>query len=576
MARTRKRRRTEKARRRVGVPPSLIAQATPLPDAESSPPVPGKAQRLWTLVPASLLAILGLIGVFVTIRVTPPLPPARDPIRFVAGRPLAERMLIILAPQLDADAALELRAALGNNAVTPVSSLLIDRPDFASFDEATLQLLAGNVASGGTAPQLVMDTAGQPPDTVVRGVISQGRGGLLIGPKNWQLLFGLGGQALPASSPGPTPTNTALLDETINALADRRNALIIVQLPGLTEQGLQHEMTLRNTLAVVGGALSGRDALLVIAGGTGQDLQLTFSGAGSRVSAQRRLDPNDFAPLCAVVLGAPYPFETRGRIAWSVVAGDDQEKAETTASLARQRTNLVANALPFGVPYPVELLTAQAQHPVIDRAIQEQQYAYGYQLAASVVDQADRLLATVSNTPGLPVPRRAAPWLVGTAVAIACYALLFALLGRYWGSIAAAITGGMVGFAVWLGAAYLLQQSIIPGFLSIIVLLLVQAAIGSGCAVWLAHLFGRLGSGPVGSQDQRAWRTVELLVLLAAIPIAVAAYRYGAPWRLRLEETAPLFRWRSALLAPVSLLVVGYGWLWLGQQLPIRMILRKR
>ena len=54
--------------------------------------------------------------------------------------------------------------------------------------------------------------------------------------------------------------------------------------------------------------------------------------------------------------------------------------------------------------------------------------------------------------------------------------------------------------------------------------------------------------------------------LIAAFPAAICAYRYGLPWRLRLEESAPLFLWRSALLAPLGLLLTGYLALWFLQR----------
>src|SRR5262249_38247659 len=79
----------------------------------------------------------------------------------------------------------------------------------------------------------------------------------------------------------------------------------------------------------------------------------------------------------------------------------------------------------------------------------------------------------------------------------------------------------------------------------------------AGLAGWL------VGRGPAaGSLSSRpGWRAVEALALLAALPAAICAYRYGLPWRLHLEETAPLFRWRSALLAPACLLLAGYAWM---------------
>ncbi|HEY8598268.1 MAG TPA: hypothetical protein VIL85_07545, partial [Thermomicrobiales bacterium] len=94
----------------------------------------------------------------------------------------------------------------------------------------------------------------------------------------------------------------------------------------------------------------------------------------------------------------------------------------------------------------------------------------------------------------------------------------------------------------------------------IVALVALQAAVGAGVCVLLARVFVGEDAGATGWRGRPGWRATELLVLLAAVPIAIAAYRYGLPWRLRLEETAPLFRWRSALLAPAALLLLGYAW----------------
>ncbi|CAA9580970.1 MAG: hypothetical protein AVDCRST_MAG18-3128 [uncultured Thermomicrobiales bacterium] len=542
--------------------------------AAPSRPPRGRPDRRWprrrplTAIPAWALAILGLVGLLSTIRSAPPTPPVREPVRFAAGAPLAARLIVVLAPQLDERGAAALREGLGTPLAAPRALFTIGRPGFASFDEVSLQLLAGNVA-GGVAPPTSADLAGQPPDTVARGVAGQERGVALIGPEEWRALFGLA--APPAANPAPAPLKSAaLLAETGEAVSARRAALVLVQLRDLNARELREDGGVRGGLAALGVALDPRDALLIVAGGGGGALRASLSGAGTRGGPTRALAPNDFAPLCAVLLGAPYPSEARGRIAWPLLVGDERQKAEATAGLARQRTALVANSLPFGSPYPAELLSAQEQHPPIDAAIDTGQYAYAYQLAASVVDQADRLLIAVADAPTLPVPRRAAPWLAAAALAFALYAFLLAFAGRVWGTLGAAFVGGLLALGVWVGSASLLQRLVAPHLAFVVALAALHALVGGGVCVWLVRLF--LGQGPVGAgvagggadaagwRARSGWRATELLVLLAALPIAVAAYRYGLPWRLRLEETAPLFRWRSALIAPAALLLLGYAW----------------
>ncbi len=511
-----------------------------------------------TAIPAWLLAILGVASLISTIRSTPPLPPEHEPVRFVSGTPLAERLVIVLVPQLDERGVTALREGLALASPTTPTSFMVDRPGFASFDEISLQLLAGNVA-GGVAPPTVADLTGQPPDTVARGVVGQGRGVALIGPADWRALFAL--TLPPSASVAPAPPKTAaLLTEARGTLAEGRASLVLMQLRDLTARDLRDDAAIRGGLATVGASLDKRDTLLIVAGNGGGDLRASLSGAGVKAGPMHSLAPNDFAPLCAVLLGAPYPSEARGRIAWPLLAGDEQHKAQATAALARQRTALVANSLSFGSVYPTELLTAQTQLPAIDAAISAEQYPYAYQLAASAVDQADRLLVTIADTSTLPVPRRAAPWLVAAALALTLYALLLTLAGRTWGTFGAAAVGGGVALGVWVGSAYLLQRLVTPNPAFIVALVALQAAIGAGACVWLVRLFVGERGEVEGWYGQPGWRATELLVLLATVPIAVAAYRYGLPWRLRLEETAPLFRWRSALLAPVALLLLGYAW----------------
>lgn len=514
--------------------------------------------RWWTALPAWALALCGLLGLLTTTQPVAPQPAMREPVRFSAGAPLTDRLVLLLVPQLDERGTLALREALGGVVATPTSTVTIDRPDFASFDDVTLQLLAGNVTGGGVAPEPVSATS-PIPDTLLRGVRSQGRTSLLIGPDSWRGLFGLqaGGTPVASSALG---SNLIWLDRANQALTTPTAALIVVQLRDLTLKDLRDDAEIQARIAALGGMLTGRDALVVIGGGNSDALQVTFSGAGLAVSPIHTLPSNDFAPLCAVLLGAPYPFEARGRINWLLLSGSLQRKAEATAALARQRTNLVARAIPFGVAYPPELIVAETQHSVVDRALREGQYAYAYQLASSVLEQADRTLLTVGDLPTLPVPRRAAPWLAMVGVLVALYTLVIALWRRYWGSLSAALLGGLLALGVWLGSAYLLQRSITPGIGSVLTLVLAQALLGGGCAVWLVHLLQRLGGGEPGDELSREWRAVELLTLLAVLPLIVVAYRFGLPWRLRLDETRPLFYWRSALLAPPLVLAVGYFW----------------
>jgi hypothetical protein len=510
-----------------------------------------------TALPAWLLALLGIAGLLSTIRAAPPAPPTRQPVRFVAGTPLAERLVIVLVPQLDAAGALALRAALGPDEATPAAAVAIDRPGFASFDEISLQLLAGNVADG-VAPPTSTDGAAQSPDSIVRGVAGQERGVALIGQEGWRSLFGVVAPPSPTAAPVPAPKTPTLLADADSALASRRAALTLLQLRELTAREVRDDPTVRGGLAALGERLGPRDALIVIAGSGGGDLLVSLSGAGSRTSPLRTLAANDFAPLCAVLLGAPYPSESRGRIAWSLLMVDDARKAEATARLARQRTGLVANTLPFGTAYPPDLLAAMSQHPAIDSAIESQHYSYAYQLASSVLDQADRQFVATVDTPTLPVPRRAAPWLVVAGIVAALYAVLLALAGRLWGTLGAAAAGAALAAAAWFGTATLLQRLVTPNPAFVIALGLMQGIVGGGVCAVLAWFLGRAVVG--GRDDAGGWRATELLALLAAIPIAFAAYRYGLPWQLRLEESAPLFRWRSALLAPLALLLLGYGW----------------
>jgi hypothetical protein len=177
------------------------------------------------------------------------------------------------------------------------------------------------------------------------------------------------------------------------------------------------------------------------------------------------------------------------------------------------------------------------------------------------VNQADRLLTTTVDPAPLPIPRRAAPNLVAACVVVALYALLLLALGRSWGTLGASLAGAALALVVWVGIAVYLQRIVVPRLSVVVALTSLHALIGGVACAWLAGLL--VGRGPAAGQEttRSGWRAVETLVLLAALPAAICAYRYGLPWRLRLEETAPLFRWRSALLAPAGLLLAGYAWM---------------
>jgi hypothetical protein len=525
--------------------------------------------RPLTAVPAWVLAIVGIAGLISTIRSAPPPPPASDPIRYTSGTPLADRLVVVLAPQLDERGLTALRMALGLGDDTPTNLFTVDRPGFASFDEATLQLFAGNVA-GGATPPLATDTPGQLPDTVVRGVAWQGRGVALVGPSDWRALFGVA--AFPSPSASTTPAKSdALLAEASAALRTRQSALVLLELRDLTMRDLRDESGgLRPDLATLAASLTTRDALLIVAGGgvTGEALRLSLSGAGVKSAPVRTLALNDLAPTCAVLIGAPYPFEARGRIAWPLLDAGARRKAEATIGLARQRSGLVVGTLPLGAVYPPALRTTILLLPDVDAAIAQGQYAYAYQLGSSALDQADRLLANIADAAPLPISRRAAPNLVAACVAAALYALLLLALGRSWGTLGAALGGAALALVAWVGIAVFLQRIVVPRLALVVGLTSLYGLIGGGTCAALAGWF--VGRGPLAGNPaaRPGWRAVEALALLAALPAAACAYRYGFPWRLRLEETLPLFRWRSALLAPACLLLAGYAWIlvqaWLG------------
>lgn len=514
-------------------------------------PTPGARRRpRWRSLaafPALILALLGIAGLVPTIRSAPPPPPERDPIRYLPGEGDAGRLVIILTPQLNERDLALLKGALLPGAGEGGTIFAVERPSFMSFEDSSLVLLAGNGPSAATPPA----PANQPPDTLVRSVLGQGRHAALIGPAEWRALFGLGGPA--PGSPSPAPRADVLLHDTSAALASRDAALVVALLRDLTGRDLRDQPELlRGALAAVAGLLGPRDALLLVGGGAlGEPLTVALSGAGTNAARLRSVPLNDVAPTCAVLLGAPYPAEARGRIAWALLATNDRRKAEATAALARQRTWLAITAVRFGVPYPETLRLLTGQIADADAEIAIGHYDYGYQLSASILDQADRQIVALAGVTPLPLPppRRAAWGLVAPCLAVAALALAVTAVAGAWGTLAASLAGGGAALAIWLGFVIVLQRMIVPNLATVVALTAIYALCGGLLAAWL----GRRWSRP------RPALAIDLLVLLAALPAAACAYRYGLPWRLRLEEATPLFLWRSALLAPVGLLLAGYG-----------------
>jgi hypothetical protein len=420
-----------------------------------------------------------------------------------------------------------------------------------SFDDISLVLLAGNGPSGVTPPV----PADQPPDTLVRSVIGKGRHAVLLGPPDWRALFGVGNPA-PSGSSAPTPATAALLSSAGDALAAGDAPLILVLARDLNARDLRDEPgSLREQLGQLGAHLGPSDALLLVGGGgtIGDALHLSLNGAGVKPTHSRTVALNDIAPTCAVLLGVPYPVEVRGRIAWSLLVADERRKALATSGLARQRTWLAISAVPFGAQYPAALRVLVGQLAEADAEIAQGRYDFGYQLSASNLDQADRQLVALAGVAPLPTPRRAAWGLVIPCLAAALLALGLVALARAWGTLGAALTGAGAALLLWLAFVIVLQRAIVPNLLIVVALTAAHALCGGLACAWLARRWSR----------PRPALAIDLLVLHAALPAAICAYRYGLPWRLRLEESAPLFLWRSSLLAPLGLLLTGYLALWL-------------
>ncbi len=503
--------------------------------------------------PAILLALLGIVALVPTIRSVPPPPPPREPIRYPSGPPIADRLVILLAPQLDERDLLLFKGALLPQAapVTEDGALVtIGRPSFMSFEDISLVLLAGNGPSAATTPGLV----GQSPDTLVRSVLGQGKQVALLGPAEWRALFGVVGVASAGASPAVSKAG-ALLNDTAATLATHEAALVLVQLRDLAGRDLRDEVgSVRDAAAQVGAQLGPRDTLLLVGGGgaIGEPLHLALSGAGIKRTGLHTLALNDVAPTCAVLLGTSYPVEVRGGVAWGLIEADTRRKAEATAGLSRQRAALAVGALPFGVSYSDPLRTLLLHLAQVDTELASGRYAFGYQLAASNLAEADRQLDEQTAGLPLPLPRRAAWALAIPSLVVALLALGLAVLLRIWGALTAGVSGAAVALVVWLGFGFFLQRVIVPNLATVVALTAAHACCGGLVAVWLARRLSHFGPT----------LAIDLLVLLVAFPVAFCAYRYGLPWRLRLEEATPLFLWRSALLAPAGLLLAGYGAAW--------------
>jgi hypothetical protein len=542
---------------------AMLHSAPVVPASGALPP--GWARWRWVLaVPALAIALLGLAGLALTTRVQQPRVPSTPeipaPVRFVAGPPLTERLIVMLLPGLDDHGLAAFKTALGSGGGSEGVALTVARPEFASFDESVFLLLAGNLPSSGndsgpTAPPTT------PPDTLVQSLLTQDRKVGLYGPPEWRKTFG----QEPAE--GPAPKVETLLNEGSDVLRARGNS------PDLTILYLKdvafRDDTVRTSagdlapeLAAFGSVLGTRDTVLLIGGGgpSGSPLHLVLDGAGVRPTHARALALNDVAPTCAVLLGTQLPAEARGNIIWPVLAVSERDKAETTMALARQRAQLAVRAVPFGQPYPPLLKSAMLRFPTIETLVQDGQYSYGYQLASSSLDEANRAIGALATAPApLPTPRRASWPLVVLGIVAALYALGYALLQRRWGALAAAILGGALGLAAW-SALTALARLVLGATMPALAVPRVVPAILAGIAAAWSGYFGR-GRRTSVRAALRSGTAVELLALFAALPAALFAYRYGVPWQLRFEETVPLFRWRAALLAPALCLVAGYAWL---------------
>lgn len=503
----------------------------------------GRLPRLAVLV--SLLTLVGL-GATLRGRPVPPSPPP-PPVRYDTGVPFANRLIVIFGPRLD-DRGL---TALGN-VVRPdppgrVAHFTTARPEYASFPEITAQLLAGTTTQGNP-----ISPPGQPLDTLVNAVHDRGGGVTLIGPPEWRSLFAIE----PAPAARATPVASSVW-EAARTLRDAPDKLVVIYLAELSAREVNG--ALRVDLARLGDGIGASDALLLVGGGgaPGTPLALALSGPGVRQMPVRELPFNDIAPTCAAIVGAPYPYEARGGIAWSLLATDTRVKATATAALARQRSTLAARAVPFGALYSPALQEAIAGLPTIESVLQRGEYAYGYQLASSAVESADQSLDQTFATPLYRAPRRAAWPLMAGALALALVAPLLALARRRMNALAPAVAGCILALTTWLLLVNLLGGVLPPSIPFVILALALPAALGGRLVTWQG--LSRRRSRQLGAQHPLL--EIDLLVLLATLPIAFCALRYGYPWQLRADEAKLRLQWQSALLAPTLLTIASYGWI---------------
>lgn len=498
--------------------------------------------------PAVLIALLTLVGLGATLRARPappPLPP--PPVRYDTGVPFASRLVVIFGPRLDDRGLTALSNVVRPDPPGRVAYFTVARPEYASFSEITAQLLAGTTTQGDP-----ISPPGQPLDTLVNAVHDRGRGVTLIGPPEWQALFAL--EPTPAARTTPLASSLSVAARTLQDAPDK---LVVIYLAELSAREVNGSS--RVDLARLGDAIGPTDALLLVGGGgaPGTPLALALSGPGVRQMPVRELPFIDIAPTCAVIGGAPYPYEARGGVAWSLLATDTRVKAIATAALARQRSTLAARAVPFGALYSPSLQEAIAGLPTIESVLQNGEFAYGYQLASSAVDRANQSLDQTFAAPLYGPPRRAAWPLVAAALALVLVAPLLALARRRMNALASAVAGSILALATWLLLVSVLGGRLPPSLLFVTLALALPAALGGRLVTWRG--LPRRRSRHVGAEQPLL--AIDLLVSLATLPVAFCALRYGYPWQLRADEAELRLQWQSALLAPALLTIASYGWI---------------